>query len=139
MLISLSCSCLAAIDQFLITSRHDSLPRYSQMKWAHQILFVMIIVWFLYEIDFLLYFDILFISLMCVNINASFYSDTTINFFLLLFEISAVLLTVFGYLTYRNIHQILTKKSRLLDFNWLYFFNKSFRLCAEEAQHYLQY
>ncbi len=87
------------------------------MKWAHKILFVMIIVWFLYEIDFLLYFDILFISLMCVNINASFYSDTTINFFLLLFEISAVLLTVFGYLTYRNIHQILTKKSRLLDFN----------------------
>lgn len=44
-LITLTCSCLSTIDQFLVTSQNVRIRRYSNLKWAHRIVLIAIIVW----------------------------------------------------------------------------------------------
>jgi len=51
-LISLTCSCLATIDQFFIPSRNASFRRCSKIQWAHRIVLLTIIIWCLHGIPF---------------------------------------------------------------------------------------
>ncbi len=47
-LISLSCSCLATIDQYFVTSQSAYLRHFSNIKWARRLVFVITIIWFLH-------------------------------------------------------------------------------------------
>jgi hypothetical protein len=65
-LTSLTCSCLATIDQFFVTSQNANFRRLSNIKWAHRIVFIVVIVWLLYAtpiLVFLQYFTSL--DVMC--------------------------------------------------------------------------
>ena len=101
--ISYCCACLAAVDQFLVTSRRESLRRYSNIKWAHRIIFVVIIIWFLHDIPFFLYYNISPISKTCINTNATYISYLLMEALIVIWAIPVLFLLVFGYLTYRNI------------------------------------
>jgi hypothetical protein len=104
-LITLTCSCLATIDQFLAASRNVHLRHFSRIKLAHQIVFVMIIVWCLHEIPPLLFYHISPITNTCVNSNAAFAIYIPIYLLALVCAIPVSVMVVFGCLTYRNIHQ----------------------------------
>jgi hypothetical protein len=104
-LIALTCSCLAVIDQFLVTSHRASLRHYSSIKWAHRIVFIVIIIWCLHGIRVILFRNISPISNTCVNTDPGYAIYTSVYILGLLCGIPASIMIIFGYLTYRNIHQ----------------------------------
>jgi len=104
-LITLTCSCLAAIDQFLTTSRSVYLRRLSNIEWAHRIVTVVVIVWFLHAIPCPLFYNISPVTKTCVIINAVYAVYNRIYLLGLLCVMPITVTSVFGYLTYRNIHQ----------------------------------
>ena len=52
-LTSLTCSCLATIDQFFSTSQSAHLRRFSNIKWAHRIVIIATIIWLCHAVPFL--------------------------------------------------------------------------------------
>jgi hypothetical protein len=102
-LISLTCSCLSTIDQFFITSQCAYLRRFSNIKWAHRIVLIITIVWWLHAIPVLVFYNISPITKMCVSTSfayAIYYSIYSVGLFSV---IPVLVMAVFGYLTYRNI------------------------------------
>jgi hypothetical protein len=104
-LISFICSCLATIDQFLVTSRNANLRNLSNIKWARRIILIIIIVSCLHAVPNFVYLDILPSTQTCVYTNngyAIYRSIYSLSFgcFIPIFT-----MIIFGYLTYRNIHQ----------------------------------
>jgi hypothetical protein len=103
-LISVTCLCLAAIDQFFITSQSAYLRQFSNIKWAHRIVLVITIVWWLYAISIPVFYNISPITKMCVSTSfayAIYYSIYSVGLFSV---IPVLVMAVFGYFTYRNIH-----------------------------------
>ena len=103
-LISLSCACLSTIDQFFVTSQNANLRRLSNIKLTHRISIIVMIIWFLHGIPFLLFYNISPITAGCVNTNTIYAVYVSIYFLIILCIIPVILMTLFGYLTYNNIH-----------------------------------
>ncbi|CAF1462125.1 unnamed protein product [Adineta steineri] len=103
-LINLTCSCLATMDQFFITSKHVKIRRCSNIKWAHKIVLIFIIIWCLHAIPILIFYKISSITQTCGNTNAAYGIYIIIYLLGLVTSIPAVLMVFFGYLAYRNIH-----------------------------------
>jgi hypothetical protein len=103
-LITLTCSCLAMIDQFFATSQSANLRRLSNIKWAHRIVIIVIILWCLHGIAPILFYDILPTTKTCGISNTGFSTYLLIFLFGLICAIPCSVMLIFGYLTYRNIH-----------------------------------
>jgi hypothetical protein len=103
-LMTLSCSCLATIDQYFATSQNASLRRFSNIKWAHHIVIIITIIWYLHGIPVLVYYNISPVTMTCVNTNASYAIYGLIYLLGLVCGIPVLVMVIFGYLTYRNIH-----------------------------------
>ncbi|CAF1438784.1 unnamed protein product [Adineta ricciae] len=104
-LLSLTCSCLATIDQYFATSQNVSLRRLSNIKLAHRILVVMIIVWLCHGIPFLVFYNISSTTNTCASTNLSFaVYYPSVYFITLNCTIPVLIMVIFGYLAYRNIH-----------------------------------
>jgi hypothetical protein len=103
-LITLTCSCLATIDQYFATSQSANLRRFSNIKWAHRIVIIVIIIWCLHGIPVLLFYNISSITTTCVNTNTGYAIYVPIYLLGLICGIPVVIMVLFGYLVYRNIH-----------------------------------
>jgi hypothetical protein len=103
-LITLTCSCLATIDQYFATSQSAYLRRFSNIKWAHRIVMIVIIIWCLHGIPVLLFYNISPITTTCVNTNNSYAVYGLIYLLGLICAIPVAVMVLFGYLAYRNIH-----------------------------------
>ena len=114
--LSITCSCLAMIDQFLVTSRSQSLRNCSQMKWTYRMLIIANIIWFSNGIPYVFYYNVGSVTNSCVNTNPNF--DIYIPIFLLgmLFLIPISVMSLFGWLTYRNIHQTIALVKQNIDY-----------------------
>jgi hypothetical protein len=96
---------LAVIDQFLITSRSANVRRCSQIKWAHRIVIIVIIVWCLHGIPIFFFYDVLPITKTCVNTNAGLAIYTLVYLLGIICAIPVSVMVIFGWLTYLNIRQ----------------------------------
>jgi len=114
-LISFSCSCLATIDQFFVTSHNAYLRRCSKLQFAHRIIFIMIIIWCLHGIPTILYFNISPITNICEPTNQIYRSYTVIYILGLLFAIPIIIMVVFGWMTYLNIRHTIGVASQRAD------------------------
>jgi len=103
-LITLTCSCLATIDQYFATSQSAYLRRFSNIKWAHRITIIVIIIWCLHGIPIFLFYNITPITTTCVNTNNSYAVYGLIYLLGLVCAIPVAVMVLFGYLAYRNIH-----------------------------------
>ena len=103
--ITLTCSCLATIDQFLATSQNASLRRCSNIKWTHRIVFIIIIIWCLHGIPIILFRDISPATNTCINTSDAYTIYMSIYILGLVCVIPVSIMIIFGYLTYRNIRQ----------------------------------
>jgi len=114
-IISISCSCLATIDQFLATSRKSSIRNLSQIKWAYRLVIIVQIIWYLQGIPVLLYQNISPITNSCIVTNPQY--STYIPIFLLGFMciIPISIMCLFTWLTYRNIHQAIALVEQHID------------------------
>ncbi len=104
-LISLTCSCLSTIDQFLVTSNNVSIRRCSKIQYAHRIIMIIIPVWCLHSIPILIYYGISPILKSCINSNEIYRGYLVTYTLVLLCTIPVIVDIVFGCLTYRNIRQ----------------------------------
>ncbi|CAF0817910.1 unnamed protein product [Adineta steineri] len=105
-LVTFTCSCLATIDQFFATSRSVSLRQCSNLKWAHRIVLIAIIVWCLHGIPFLIFYDIIPTSKSCGSTSKTLTTYVPIFVCVLLCGIPISFMIIFGFLTYRNIQHI---------------------------------
>ncbi|CAF1313874.1 unnamed protein product [Adineta steineri] len=103
-LISITCSCLATIDQFLLTSRNAYLRSLSNIILAHRIVLIVVIVGCIHTIPCLIFFDISPVTKTCVNINAVYNYYVIVYVLTVTCMIPVIIMIIFGYLTYRNIH-----------------------------------
>ncbi|CAF1457816.1 unnamed protein product [Adineta ricciae] len=103
-LITFTCSCLATIDQFLITSKHASLRRLSHITFTHRIAMIIILFWCIHGIPALLFNNISSITNSCVVTNATFAVYFAIYQIGLNCIIPISVMSIFGYLAYHNIH-----------------------------------
>ncbi|CAF1090879.1 unnamed protein product [Adineta steineri] len=104
-LITLTCSCLATIDQFLVTSQSVNLRRRSNIKWAHRIVLIIIIIWCLHGIPIVLFRNISPISKTCTFTNVVYATYIPIYYIVILSGTPVLIMTLFGCLTYRNIRE----------------------------------
>ena len=105
-LITLTCSSLAIIDQFLVTSRNAYLRQQSNLERAHRIVVAAIIFWILHAIPSLCLYDISPITNRCSSTNPIYAIYNRIYLVGLLCSIPITTRVIFGSLTYRNIRQI---------------------------------
>jgi len=69
---SFSCSCLATIDQYLVTSRDVYFRHLSKIKLAHRTVMIVIIVWCLHGIPTFIFFDISPLTKTCEVTNTAY-------------------------------------------------------------------
>lgn len=103
-LISLSFACLATIDQYFATSKNAFVRSFSNIKWARPIVFIVIIFWYSHEIPLIVFFNILPSTNSCANTNyiyATYHAIFVIGFLCI---VPSLLMIIFGYLAYHNIH-----------------------------------
>mgnify|MGYP001055482361 FL=1 len=114
-IISLTCSCLSSLDQFLVASRNVSVRRLSQIKRAHQLVAITIIISFLYGIPVFLFYNISPMEQNCIITNPHYavYAAIHIIFFLCLIPITTMI--VLDYLTYRNIRRTIALAKQHID------------------------
>jgi hypothetical protein len=101
--ISFTCSCLATIDQFLITSQNVSLRDYSSIKSAQRIVIIIIIIWCLHGIPVFLFYNIPPFTYGCASTNRVYAGYVPIFVSVVICAIPVFIIIVFGYLTYLNI------------------------------------
>ena len=102
--IVLTCSCLATIDQFFVTSQSAYFRRLSNIKWAHYTTYIVIIVCCLHGIPCILFYDISYVTKTCISINDVYAIYILVHLFGILCSIPILLMVIFGYMTYRNMH-----------------------------------
>ncbi|UJR11668.1 hypothetical protein I4U23_015849 [Adineta vaga] len=103
-LITITCSCLATIDQYFASSQNANIRRWSNIKLTHRLVCIVMIVWCIHGIPPLLYSDISPITKSCVNMNAAYGVYIPIYLLGLICVVPILVMVIFGYLTYRNIH-----------------------------------
>jgi hypothetical protein len=109
MLMSLTCICLATIDQFISTT--SSIHINQRNKLARILIIIFIFIWILHGIPYLMYYNLIISSktgtAICSITNSIFQQYTIYGFLLILTGLLPLLITsLFGFLSYYNIRQI---------------------------------
>ncbi|CAF1233655.1 unnamed protein product [Adineta steineri] len=110
-LISMSCICMALVDQYMATSKYIRLQQWSHRKIAYRLCAIISLFWIIYCSPHLIYYNAVFSpatnSSICTITNGNyqsyvnhFYTPILLDAFPLLFII------IFGLLLYRNMKQI---------------------------------
>jgi hypothetical protein len=113
--ITMTCQCLATIDQFLVTSSSARLRQWSKIKWAHRTVIGLMIIACIYGIPWLFYEDISPISGQCVYTTDGFYAYVLTQNLGIICAVPVLVMATFGYLTYRNIRQTTTLAQHQAD------------------------
>lgn len=101
--ISLTCSCLAIIDQYFLTSQHARLRQCSNIHWAHRIACIVIVVWCAHGSVGPVFYQIS--SVRCLSFNAVYAVYATIYTAVIVCLLPMTIMGVFGWLTYRNLRR----------------------------------
>ena len=115
-IISLSCACMATIDQFFATSQIHRLRQFSTIQLAHKIVCVLIVVWGIIEIiNSFCFYNISPMTDICMPISAGHAFYISIFTLVFLAAIPLSLMVLFGYMTYRNIRRTRTLADQHAD------------------------
>lgn len=114
-LISLSCTCLASVERYLITSRHEKYRKLSRSSLAQWSVAFFVLLWSCHAVPYAIFTDLaLYVDAnngtgwVCVFAPNSMFANYR-NYFSLPFLFGlfpCVLLSVMGFLTYQNISSL---------------------------------
>ena len=102
-LVTLTCSCLSTIDQYFVTSHKVSLRRFSNLKWSHRIVILVVILSSIHGIFLILYSNIL--ANNCVITNSIFNIYVRIFILVILCIVPVIVMILFGYLAFQNLQR----------------------------------
>ncbi|CAF1023593.1 unnamed protein product [Adineta steineri] len=109
--LSLTCLCLATIDQYLATCSRVHWQQLCKIKLAYRLVLISTLIWILHGIPYLIYFnDVLSSSTnqtSCVSVN-SIFNNYRNNFFIvvLIGYLPMIIASLFGLLAYHNLQQM---------------------------------
>lgn len=108
---SLTCLCLATMDQYLATSAHTTLRRLNTVRFAHLFVTISCVVWFLHGIPSLIYYNQSTSTITgdttCIITNKAFQTYFTYGYTLFILSCLPLFVTGgFGILAYRNVREI---------------------------------
>jgi hypothetical protein len=108
---SMTCFCLATIDQYFATCSYPRFQQLCNIKLARRIVIITIIFWALHGIPFLVFYNHVASpttnQVTCTNTNYIFEQYRTFFFVLVLIGyLPIVTVALFGLLAYRNVQQI---------------------------------
>ena len=108
---SMTCICLATIDQYLATCTRPRWQRWSNIKLARRLVVIFVVIWTLHNIPFLIYFNhVQSIStgrVTCINTNNIFQQYLNYGSILFFGKILPICITFFfGFFAYRNVQQL---------------------------------
>ena len=111
-LTSLTCICLATIDQYLATCSNVRWQQWSSLKVAHRLTAIFAILWSLHGIPCLIYFAQVYSSttnkIVCAVLNATFAKYNAYGYFLILVGFLPIFVTIlFAILAFRNVKQMI--------------------------------
>ncbi|CAF1373228.1 unnamed protein product [Adineta ricciae] len=115
-LMSFTYTCLASIDQVFVTSRSATLRRFSNIKFTRRIMLIFVIIWCLYCIPHVFFYDISPTTQTCTIINTSYGIYAPVYVLSLTCTIPIGIMIVCGYLTYRNIRLTRILVNQLADY-----------------------
>jgi hypothetical protein len=110
-LMSLTCLCLATIDQYFATCSRPSWQRWMNLKLAHRLIIIFTFIWLLHGILYLVFVNIISIPsigiVYCLTGNHIFLEYHNYFFLLVLTGfLPIIFLTCFGCLAYFNVRQL---------------------------------
>ena len=108
-----TCSCLATIDQFFVTSQHVNIRRLSNIKWAHRVLIISIIFWSIHGLFGPIFYEIT--SVRCTSTNAIYAEYAVVYVVVVVCAIPICVIGLFGWLTYRNIRRAIILAEQHVD------------------------
>ncbi|CAF1502012.1 unnamed protein product [Rotaria sordida] len=112
LLTSLTCMCLATLDQFLATCSNPFWHRWNNIKLARYVLIGTILFWLLHGIPTIIYFDIIVSpsnmnQYVCLITNTIFQQYITYGFvFILMGLLPLIIMVLFGSLAYYNVRNL---------------------------------
>jgi hypothetical protein len=114
-LLSITCLCLATIDQYLATCSHQQWQKWSNIKLAHCFCGISLVIWLIHGIPFLIYFDTIESSttskLMCAIKNEIFSKYFLYCYTAVLTGYLPIFVTIlFGLLSYNNVRQLSSRR-----------------------------
>jgi hypothetical protein len=109
-LTSLTCICLATIDQFRATNSLRHVHQEHNIKLARNLVMIFIFIWLLHGIPYLVYYNLIIspkTRLATCSITSSIFQEYTIYGFLVVLSgiLPYFITVVFGLLAYRNVRQ----------------------------------
>jgi len=109
--VSLTCVCLATIDQFFATCDRVSWQQWSNIKLAQRLTAVSVLFWIIYDIPYLIFYNHVVSAttgvISCVNSNINFQRyNAYMNSLILSGGLPLLITVVFGILAYKNVRQI---------------------------------
>ncbi|CAF1453641.1 unnamed protein product [Adineta ricciae] len=102
-LISFTCSSLASIDQYFVTSKHVHFRRLSNIEYAYRITLLIFTISCLHAIPCLIYYDISPVTKTCVLVNSAYAKYIPIYSLSLTCFGPIIVMIVFSYLAHQNI------------------------------------
>jgi hypothetical protein len=110
-LISLTCLCLATIDQYFATSTRHRWQQWSNIKLVRSLAATTVIFWSIFAILYPIYYDIRISpttgTLTCMNTNSAFDRyQTNFHRIVMLGFLPNIITALFAILAYRNIHNL---------------------------------
>jgi len=111
---SITCLCLAIIDQYFASSSHLRCQKWCNIKLAHRLTTIFIMIWTLHGIPYFVFYDhIIFPSTnktICQITNTIFIKYHTYGYFLTLTNLLPLIAIVFGLMAYRNVRLLTRRK-----------------------------
>ncbi|CAF1522942.1 unnamed protein product [Adineta steineri] len=110
-LISMTCICLAIIDQYLITCSRQRWQQWSNMTIARCLSAIFILIWILHTIPYLIYYNHVISNttskVTCIVTNNTFQQYVTFGLIFIIGKLLPICMTfLFGILAYRNLRQM---------------------------------
>ncbi|CAF1561905.1 unnamed protein product [Adineta steineri] len=108
---SMTCVCLAIIDQYLATSSRVQWRQWCNMKIARRLVLLFVFIWIIHNIPFMIYYDqVISITtgkVTCINTNNIFQQYIVYGTTLIIGKVIPISITfVFGLLAYRNVQEL---------------------------------
>jgi len=102
----MTCLCLAIIDQYFATCSHSRRQKWCNIKLAHRLTAIFVIIWTLHGIPYFAFYDHIISpetnQTICQITNVNFIEYHTYGFFLTLNNLLPLITVVFGLMAYHN-------------------------------------
>ena len=110
-LISMTCMCLATIDQYFATCSRPQWQQWCNINLARRLLAIFILIWILHNIPFIIYYDqVISVTtgkITCVVTNNIYQKYTIYGVSVILTKFLPIFISCFfGILAYRNVQQL---------------------------------